>query len=48
MDYYVADNISVPPSLYPYFSEKLLILPHSYQVCHFLVLSFVNLIVLGH
>lgn len=32
IDYYVGDAISIPPSMYEYFSEKLIILPNSYQV----------------
>lgn len=32
IDYYVADGISVPPTMYDSFSEKLIILPNSYQV----------------
>ena len=32
MDYVIADKTVLPPSLYPHFTEKPVLLPHSYQV----------------
>jgi predicted O-linked N-acetylglucosamine transferase (SPINDLY family) len=32
MDYYVGDKISTPKELWPYFSEKIITMPHTYQV----------------
>lgn len=32
MDYFVADNVTVPQEMRQYFSEKILYMPHSYQV----------------
>ncbi|MBP5977932.1 hypothetical protein HW132_35865, partial [Brasilonema sp. CT11] len=32
MDYYVGDEISTPKELWPYFSEKIITMPHTYQV----------------
>lgn len=32
MDYYIGDPYCTPPSMHQYFSEKLFIMPHSYQI----------------
>lgn len=32
IDYFISDEISTPPSLQPYFSEKLVYMPHSFYV----------------
>jgi len=32
IDYFVGDKISTPPALWPYFSEKIILMPHTYQV----------------
>eukprot|EP01127_Copromyxa_protea_P018796 TRINITY_DN5990_c0_g1_i2.p1 TRINITY_DN5990_c0_g1~~TRINITY_DN5990_c0_g1_i2.p1 ORF type:complete len:796 (-),score=133.02 TRINITY_DN5990_c0_g1_i2:68-2191(-) len=32
MDYYIGDSISTPESMAPYFTEKLILMPHTYQI----------------
>ncbi len=32
IDYFIGDHVVIPPELVPFFSEKIVALPHSYQV----------------